>query len=211
LRSGKGECCSVRQLRQLRTGQAVVIFRPHGRIMEAKGESPMSKSQRQDRFLALLDEHKKILYKVAGSYCRNDRDGADREDLVQEMVVQLWRSFDRYDESYRFSTWMYRIALNVAISFYRSESRRSRHTVPAEASLLEIAGASPAAELDDDLRLLQQFIEQQGELDRALLLLYLDGNRHDTIAEVLGISETNVGTKIARLKQKLRRDLAPAK
>ncbi|HZF13259.1 MAG TPA: RNA polymerase sigma factor, partial [Thermoanaerobaculia bacterium] len=84
----------------------------------------MSKSQPQDRFLALLDEHKKILYKVAGSYCRNP---ADREDLVQEMVVQLWRSFDRYDESYRFSTWMYRIALNVAISFYRSESRRSRH------------------------------------------------------------------------------------
>ena len=169
----------------------------------------MSTPERQDRFLALLDEHKKILYKVAGSYCRNP---ADREDLVQEMVVQLWRSFDRYDESYRFSTWMYRIALNVAISFYRSESRRSRHTVPAEASVLEIAGAAnPGVELDGDLRLLQQLIEQQGELDRALLLLYLDGNRHDTIAFILGISETNVGTKIARLKQKLRRDLAPAK
>jgi RNA polymerase sigma-70 factor (ECF subfamily) len=169
----------------------------------------MAKPARQDRFLALLDEHKKILYKVAGSYCRNP---VDREDLVQEMVVQLWRSFDRYDESQRFSTWMYRIALNVAISFYRSESRRSRHTVPAEASILEIAGASsPGVELDGELRLLQQLIEQQGELDRALLLLYLDGNRHDTIAEILGISETNVGTKIARLKQKLRRDLAPAK
>lgn len=162
----------------------------------------MSKPTRQDRFLILLDEHKKILYKVAGSYCRNP---ADRQDLLQEMVVQLWRSFDRYDDRYRFSTWMYRIALNVAISFHRTETRRSRHTVPAEDSLLEIAVAAPeSAALDDDLRILQHLIEQLDELDRALVILYLDGNRYDTIAEVLGISETNVGTKISRIKQKLR-------
>jgi Sigma-70 region 2 len=73
----------------------------------------MPKRSRQERFLPLLEEHKKILYKVASSYCRND---ADRQDLIQEIAVQLWRSFDRYDERYRFSTWMYRIALNVAIS-----------------------------------------------------------------------------------------------
>lgn len=162
----------------------------------------MSKPTRQDRFLILLDEHKKILYKVAGSYCRNPE---DRQDLLQEMVVQLWRSFDRYDDRYRFSTWMYRIALNVAISFHRTETRRSRHTVPAEDSLLEIAAAAPeSAALDDDLRILQHLIEQLDELDRALVILYLDGNRYDTIAEVLGISETNVGTKISRIKQKLR-------
>lgn len=165
----------------------------------------MTKPARQDRFLILLDEHKKILYKVASSYCRNT---ADRQDLVQEMVVQLWRSFDRYDERQRFSTWMYRIALNVAISFYRSETRRSRFTVPAEDYILEIAAEAPgSAALDDDLRLLQHFIEQLDELDRALVILYLDGNRYDTIAEILGISETNVGTKISRIKRKLRRDL----
>jgi RNA polymerase sigma factor (sigma-70 family) len=161
----------------------------------------LSKTTRQDRFLTLLDEHKKILYKVASSYCRS---AADRPDLVQEIAVQLWRSFDRYDESYRFSTWMYRIALNVAISFYRSAARRSRHTVPAEGSILEIAAAEPAAE-DESLQLLYQLIAQLDELDRALILLYLDGNRYDTIAEILGISETNVGTKISRIKQRLRR------
>jgi RNA polymerase sigma factor (sigma-70 family) len=165
-------------------------------------KEPMSKPTRQDRFLILLDEHKKILYKVAGSYCRNP---TDRQDLLQEMVVQLWRSFDRYDDRYQFSTWMYRIALNVAISFYRTETRRSRHIVPAEDSLLKIAAAAPeSAASDDDLRILQQLIEQLDELDRALVILYLDGNRYDTIAEVLGISETNVGTKISRIKQKLR-------
>lgn len=165
----------------------------------------MTEPARQDRFLILLDEHKKILFKVASSYCRNT---ADRQDLVQEMVVQLWRSFDRYDERYRFSTWMYRIALNVAISFYRGEARRSRFHVPADDTLLEIRAEAPgSATSDDDLRLLQHFTEQLDELDRALVILYLDGNRYDTIAEILGISETNVGTKISRIKQRLRRDL----
>ncbi len=165
----------------------------------------MTKPVRQDRFLVLLDEHKKILYKIASSYCRN---AADRQDLVQEMVVQLWRSFDRYDERYRFSTWMYRIALNVAISFYRGEARRSRFHVPAEDTLLEVPAEAPGSSTsDDDLRLLEHFIGQLDELDRALVILYLDGNRHDTIAEILGISETNVGTKISRIKQRLRRDL----
>jgi RNA polymerase sigma-70 factor (ECF subfamily) len=158
----------------------------------------------QDRFLKLLDEHKKIVYKVASSYCRNP---ADRPDLEQEIVAQLWRSFGRYDEAYRFSTWMYRIALNVAISFYRAETRRSRGTVPAGDSLLEIAAEGPG-EPDPNLQVLRGLIARLDELDRALLILYLDGNRHDTIAEILGISETNVGTKIGRIKQRLRRDFA---
>jgi RNA polymerase sigma factor (sigma-70 family) len=167
----------------------------------------MATPARQERFVALLEEHRKILYKVAASYCRNP---ADREDLAQEMVVQLWRSFDRYDERQRFSTWMYRVALNVAISFYRSESRRSQAMVPAAGPVLEIAaGAADSAALDDDLRQLRQAIEQLDELDRALVILHLDGNRHDAIAEVLGISETNVGTRLGRIKQKLRRGLAP--
>jgi len=164
----------------------------------------MTDTLRQDRFLARLDEHKKILYKVASSYCRS---AADRPDLVQEIVVQLWRSFDRYDESYRFSTWMYRIALNVAISFYRAETRRSRDTVAAGDSLLEIAAEGPE-EKDGNLQILRELIARLDELDRALVILYLDGNRYDTISEILGISESNVGTKINRIKQRLRRDFA---
>jgi RNA polymerase sigma factor (sigma-70 family) len=165
----------------------------------------MTRRPNQERFLTLLDEHKKILYKVASSYCRNPE---DRRDLEQEIVAQLWRSFDRYDESYKFSTWMYRIALNVAISFSRSETRRSRHTVAAGESILKIADTREAAEPDADLQILRRLIAQLDELDRALILLYLDGNRYDTIAEILGISETNVGTKIGRIKQRLRRDAA---
>lgn len=168
---------------------------------------PKPRSAEQARFLALLDEHKKILYKVAGSYRRN---AADREDLIQEMVVQLWRSFGRYDERYRFSTWMYRVVLNVAISFHRNEKRRALETVAdGEAALLEIADPATLAGADSansEMAQLYELLLGLEELDRALILLYLEGHRHDAIAEILGISESNVGTKINRIKQRLRRD-----
>lgn len=166
----------------------------------------MTNRTRQDKFLSLLDEHRRILFRVANSYARTP---PDREDLVQEMTVQLWRSFDRYDDRYLFSTWMYRVALNVGISFYRRETRRNRRIVAAEDAVLESATeGSASSTADADLRLLHRFLEQLGELDRALMLLYLDGNRHQVIAEILGISETSVGTKIGRLKQRLRNELA---
>ncbi|HEY8208393.1 MAG TPA: sigma-70 family RNA polymerase sigma factor, partial [Myxococcaceae bacterium] len=155
----------------------------------------------QDRFLTLLQEHRKILHSVSAAYCR---DAAERQNLVQDMVVQLWRSFGRYDERYRFSTWMYRIALNVAISFVRSERRRARVSVPLEEALMETVAAPEPPSTDQDFLRLQRFIDQLGEMDRALIALHLDGNRYDAIAEVLGLSETNVGTKLNRIKQKLR-------
>lgn len=157
----------------------------------------------ENDFLELLERHKTILFKIANVYCRNR---ADFADVVQEITCQAWRSFGRYDRSRAFSTWLYRIGLNVAISFYRTEARRSRHMVPADDSLVEIAGASPeAAELEEQLRLVHRFISQFGELDKALVLLYLDGHSHETIGEILGISVSNVGTRINRIKQKLRR------
>jgi RNA polymerase sigma factor (sigma-70 family) len=162
----------------------------------------MSKRAGQDQFLILLDEHKKILFKIANSYCRQD---SDREDLVQEMVLQLWRSFGRYDPRSRFTTWMYRVALNVAISFYRRETRRPRTTTLDAQAVLQISRPSRESEAASrGGQLLESFIRELNEFDRALVLLYLDGNRYDTIAEILGISETNVGTKIGRIKQKLR-------
>ena len=165
----------------------------------------MSDPQTEGRFVALLDEHKRIVYKVSSSYARSD---ADRADLAQEIVAQLWRSFGRYDERFRFSTWMYRIALNVAISFSRGETRRLRTVVPAEDSILQVAAEEPGPGEDERLPQLRAFIQQLGELDRALIILFLDGHRHAAIAEILGISESNVGTRIGRIKQRLRRDFA---
>jgi RNA polymerase sigma-70 factor (ECF subfamily) len=160
----------------------------------------------EDEFLDLLERHKTILFKIANLYCRNR---ADFADVVQEITFQAWRSFGRYDRSRAFSTWLYRIGLNVAISFYRTEARRSRFIVPADESVIEIAAApSEVVELEEQLRLLHTFISQFGEFDKALVLLYLDGHSHDTIGDILGISVTNVSTRINRIKQKLRRKRA---
>lgn len=159
----------------------------------------------QDRFLGLLEDHKKILYKVAYAYCRQRE---DRHDLVQEMTIQLWRSFDRFDGRVKYSTWMYRIAMNVAISFYRSERRRIRDAVPIEESGLDIAGADRVMEeVGEDLRTLHRLIGRLDEMTRAIILLYLEGYAHDEIAGIIGISSSNVATRIHRIKQRLQREI----
>ena len=166
----------------------------------------MTTPKHQERFQALLDEHKRILYKVCHSYCRN-RD--DREDLAQEIIVQLWRSFGRFDERYRFSTWMYRIALNVAISFYRRETTRTRHVISDDEQVLD--AVDETRNQPEDIRLLYDFIETLDELNKALALLYLDGNSYAEIAGVLEISETNVATKINRLKNSMKQEAGSSK
>ncbi|HEY0802087.1 MAG TPA: sigma-70 family RNA polymerase sigma factor [Steroidobacteraceae bacterium] len=159
----------------------------------------------QARFAASLARHRGIVLKVASIYCW---DAEDRRDLAQEIRAQLWRAFPSYDENRSFSTWMYRIALNVAISYRRSSTHRDRyHSSLDDAALFAIA--DPAAhEPDDRVRELYRVIRQLDDLDRALILLYLEGRSYREIAEVLGISETNVATKLNRLKQRLRKELA---
>ena len=161
----------------------------------------MATLELQERFQTVVDQHKKILYKVCNSYCRN-RD--DRDDLAQEIIIQLWRSFGKFDERYRFSTWMYRIALNAAISFYRRENTRTRYVISDEEHLLE--AIDEAKNQPEEIRLLYEFIEGLDPLKKALVLLYLDGNNYQEIADVLGISETNVATKISRLKSKMKQE-----
>ena len=161
----------------------------------------MTAPELQQRFQTLLDEHKKILYKVCNSYCRN-RD--DREDLAQEIIIQLWRSFGKFDARYRFSTWMYRVALNVAISFYRREGSRTRHVISGEEDRL--VAIHDTESQPEDIRLLYQFIAALDPLSKALVLLYLEGNNYQEIASVLGISETNVATKLSRLKQTMKQE-----
>lgn len=163
----------------------------------------MTTPELQGRFQALIEEHKKIIYKVCNLYCKS-RD--DRDDLGQEIIIQLWRSFAAFDGRCQFSTWMYRIALNVAISFYRRESTRMRHVISDEERLLTVIDET--GNQTEEIRLLYQFIEELGPLNKALVLLYLDGNSYQEIAEVLGISETNVATKISRLKKTMKQEFS---
>ncbi len=163
-------------------------------------------SDKKDRFIQTIDEHKKIIYKIVNSYCPNRE---DRKDLEQEIIIQLWKSFDKYDDNYKYSTWMYRIALNVAISFYRKERKWSlKSDFYNEESIfnLEEEKNDDKTELDDQIQLLQTFINNLNELNKALMLLYLEEKSHEEIAEILGITKTNVATKIGRIKLKLKKE-----
>jgi RNA polymerase sigma-70 factor (ECF subfamily) len=170
-------------------------------------ERPAMKPERDEAaFLARLDRHQGIVRKVALSYSRTP---ADRRDLEQEIVAQLWKSWPAYDDARPFATWMYRVALNVAISIARCQ----RWNEPASVPLDDETGGLPAdpgdAEREHGIAELRAFIAGLDELNRALILLWLDELSYREIADVLGISETNVATRINRAKGTLRARMNP--
>jgi len=164
------------------------------------------KANKKEIFIKTIDDHKKIIYKIVNSYCQNRE---HRKDLEQEIIIQLWNAFDNYNKKYKYSTWMYRIALNVAISFYRKEKKLSiKNDFYNEVSIFSMVDDNEdnETELDHHLKLLQKFINNLNELNKALMLLYLEEKNYEEIAEVLGITKTNVATKISRIKLKLKKE-----
>jgi len=157
----------------------------------------------EETFLRLVDQHRGIIRKVAFGYTRGM---ADQHDLTQEIMLQLWKAYPRYSPDRPFSTWMYRIAFNVAISFLRRNTRPIRQTVALDDIEHELP-EEPTGEADERIALLQNAIATLEPLNRALLLLYLDDHSHRDIAAILGITETNVATKLSRLKERLRQTL----
>jgi RNA polymerase sigma-70 factor (ECF subfamily) len=159
-------------------------------------------SPSRQEFTDLLERHRGIVFKVANSYAWQPD---DRADLVQEIATQLWRAFPAYDPQRSFSTWMYRIALNVALSQVRRDSHRNRHSVALDQSLHEVADPSNVdPEMQQPLRQLQRVVQSLDPLNRALMLLYLEERSNREIGDILGLSETNVSSKISRLKQRIR-------
>lgn len=151
--------------------------------------------------LASILENKGIILKICHLYCP---DRHAREDLMQEIIYQLWRSGKTYDANYRFTTWMYRVALNVAISFYREGQHRA-DAMPLSAMHLEIEDDPLESPLEKErLVWLRNCVQGLREFDRALILLYFEEKSHKEIAEILGLSETNVATKISRIKERLK-------
>lgn len=162
----------------------------------------MSDPTRQAAFLQMMQDHKKLIYKISAMYCA---DAEDRQDLIQEITIQLWKALPGYNPQYRQSTWLYRVALNTAISFYRKSNRRQEVVTSLGQDIINLAD-EPADDADEEnLSQLRGFIQQLNELNKALMILYLDGNSYREIAAVLGISETNVATKISRIKQQLKK------
>lgn len=155
----------------------------------------------KDKFISVIKDNQNLIYKICYSYCSNSE---NRKDLEQEILLQLWNSFSKFDGRVKLSTWIYRIALNTAISFYRNDSKHSDKKISIDASIISLSDFEYVPEQDENIAMLYQFIENLNEMDKALILLYLDDNKQKDMAEVLGISETNVATKICRIKKILK-------
>ena len=159
----------------------------------------------QNRFSEMLEQHHGIVAKVARTYCWHPD---DRDELSQDIVTQLWRAYPGYDDTQSFSTWMYRVALNVSISWVRRNSIRQRHMISLGDDVHEVADANSNLPEDERIAFLKTYIDSLDPLNRALMLLYLDERSYRDIGEILGITETNVATKISRLKQHIRKQSA---
>ena len=154
---------------------------------------------KKDLFIKSIQENERLIYKVASFYtdCKDDRD-----DLVQEIIYNLWKSFESFKHNSSLSTWMYRIAMNVAI-FYLKKSKREVTTVPIGLEVLNFPETNFNRSEEKRL-ILQKHIKDLNLLDKGILLLYLESKSHEEIAEIVGISKSNVGTKLSRIKEKLR-------
>lgn len=156
----------------------------------------------KESFVSIIKDNQRIIYKICYTYCN---DSELRKDIEQEILEQLWKSLPRYDGRAKLSTWIYQIALNTAFLFYRNESKHKANRATVDDSVLTLADNSKNPEMEEKVAMLHAFIHKLDELDKALMLLYLDKNKYRDIAEILGISETNVATKISRIKDRLRK------
>lgn len=148
-------------------------------------------------FLAVVRAYDKVIYKVCYLYTTRN---ASLNDLYQEVVINLWKAFPKFRGECKISTWIYRIALNTCISFMRKEKN-----LPELVTLTwDTDRVAEDDELQSMLRELYRLINQLGQLDKSIILLYLEEKSYEEIAEITGLSVTNVATKLNRIKQKLR-------
>jgi RNA polymerase sigma factor (sigma-70 family) len=153
----------------------------------------------EKEFVELINNHRALIFKVCNLYCHN---AENSRDLFQEVVLQLWKSFPGFRKQAASSTWIYKVALNTAISNFRKEIRK-----PAQQFLssteLDIPDISPPGNEEENSHLLKEAINGLSEIERAIILLYLDEKSYDEISEIIGISTNNVGVRLNRIKNKL--------
>lgn len=159
----------------------------------------------EHNFVGLLEEHQNIVHKICRLYTNNDD---AHKDLFQEITIQLWKAFPKFRGDSKFSTWMYRVALNTAITLYR-KSKRSITTQEFDAVQYKIKAEEYDDTEEQQLKLMYQAVQELNDIEKALVFLYLEDKNYKEISETLGISEVNARVKMNRIKTKLKTILNP--
>jgi RNA polymerase sigma factor (sigma-70 family) len=158
--------------------------------------------QDKTAFVAIIKENEGILYKITRVYTDTIE---DQKDLYQEIVYQLWKSFDSFKGNSKISTWIYRIALNTSITSL-SKRKKKVPQVNLDVELLHVIEEKDA-HIDEQLELLYKTIKQLNVIEKGLILLFLEGKSYDEIAVITGFSGSNVGTRLSRIKKKLKENI----
>jgi RNA polymerase sigma factor (sigma-70 family) len=154
----------------------------------------------EKEFISLINQHQKIVYKVCNLYM--DRH-SDREDLFQEITLQAWKAYENFRGDAKFSTWLYRVALNTAITFFRKEKRKpdiySTDTVPDQTE-------DAYDPIEEQVRAMYAAIGNLSKIDKAIVMLYLEDYSYIEIGDMMGITANNVAVKMNRIKTKLKEE-----
>lgn len=156
----------------------------------------------KESFITGIKSNEGIIYKIAALYTNDEH---DRNDLAQEIIYQLWKSFDSFKQRSAISTWIYRVAMNVAVHYLKT-SKRKITTVPLDEQVINIRETDNAV-FEEKLSQFRQHINNLNLLDKGIVMLYLDDKSYEEIAQVTGLSITNVGTRIMRIKEKLKKQV----
>ncbi len=156
-------------------------------------------------FVRQLEQNQNIVHKICRLYTNNSD---AHNDLFQEITIQLWRAYPKFRGDSKFSTWMYRVALNTAITLYR-KSKRSLQTQDYEGISFKISSEEYDDTIEEQLKLMYSAVKKLNDIDKALVFLYLENKNYREISETLGITEVNARVKMNRIKEKLRTILNP--
>ncbi len=158
---------------------------------------------KEEPFIKAIEENEGLIYKIASFYTD---DKNDRADLVQEIIYQLWKSFETFRQESALSTWMYRVAMNTSIHHLKKSKKRST-LIPLDSEILNIKDEDDNY-MEEKILEVRKHISHLNLLDKGIVMLYLENKSYEEIAEIVGISKTNVGTKLSRIKEKIRQQIS---
>ncbi len=156
---------------------------------------------KEEDFIELIREHEGIIFKITTIFTNNEQ---GQKDLYQDIVFQLWKSFESFRSEASISTWMYKVAMNTAI-VQNKKQRKTANTVPIEQVVLK-QSEQEDPEYENRIRKLYSLIDGLNDLEKGLMLLLLEGKKYQEISDITGLSKTNVGTRINRIKNKFREE-----